>query len=61
MDAAIDDLQEEINQPIGDGEHLIHNARITQLRQMYTAWYELFELIETQDTNYELLRNSSAE
>ncbi len=61
MDAAIDDLQEEINQPIGDGEHLIHNARITQLRQMYTAWYELFELIETQDTNYELLRDSSAE
>jgi hypothetical protein len=46
MDAAIDDLQEEINQVIGEGEHTIHNARVTQLKAMYTAWYKLFELTD---------------
>lgn len=55
MDAAIDDLQEEINQVIGEGEHTIHNARVTQLKAMYSAWYKLFELIEIEDVEYELL------
>lgn len=47
MDAAIDDLQHEINQPIGQGEESIHNARVTQLRAMYACWYKLFEILET--------------
>lgn len=58
MDSAIDDLQQEINQPIGEDEHMIHNARVTQLKAMYTAWYELFEILETQETSYELLRDT---
>lgn len=58
MDAAIDDLQQEINQPIGEGEHAIHNARVLQLRAMYICWYELFEIL---DTTYELLPDRSSE
>jgi hypothetical protein len=53
MDAAIDDLQEEINQVIGEEEHTIHNARVIQLKAMYTVWYKLFELTDT--IEYELL------
>jgi deoxyadenosine/deoxycytidine kinase len=60
MDASIDDLQNEINQPIGNGEHSIHNSRVQQLRLMYSSWYKLFELLESQDTTeYELLPNTS--
>lgn len=49
MDAAIDDLQNEINQPIGQDEHLIHNARVKQLQLMYTCWKELFNIIDNLD------------
>lgn len=60
MDAGIDDLQREINQPIGEGEHLIHNARITQLKLMYMCWYKLFELLDTEDLiTYGLLSDTS--
>lgn len=61
MDGSIDDLQAEINQFIGEGEHLIHNARITQLKLMYSCWHELFKIIEEQDvadTDYELLSST---
>lgn len=46
IDSSIDDLQEEINQPIGENEELIHNARIAQLYKMYDCWYELLEMLE---------------
>jgi len=60
MDASIDDLQNEINQPIGSGEESIHNARVKQLRSMYACWYELFELLEADSyQNYELLPGTS--
>lgn len=62
MDAAIDDLQNEINQPIGEDEHLIHNARINQLQAMYICWKELFNVIdelETIDIEHGLLPNTS--
>jgi hypothetical protein len=59
MDAAIDDLQHEINQTIGEGEHAIHNARVAQLKAMYTCWYELFNLLDTIDTEHELLSSTS--
>lgn len=49
MDVSIDDLQEQINQPIGQGEEEIHNARVHQLKSMYTCWYELFRLLEEDD------------
>ena len=57
MDASIDDLQHEINQVIGEGEHSIHNSRVRQLKMMYSCWYKLFNLLEEAD--YELLRDSS--
>lgn len=57
MDASIDDLQHEINQPIGEGEHSIHNSRVKQLKLMYTCWYKLFNILEELD--YELLRDTS--
>jgi hypothetical protein len=47
MDEAIDDLQLEINQKIGPDEHSIHNARVEALKNMYLAWYELIDLIDT--------------
>ena len=47
MDDAIDDLQLEINQKIGPDEHSIHNARVEALKNMYLAWYELMEIIDT--------------
>tara|TARA_R110000868_G_scaffold52774_1_gene166297 strand:+ start:1966 stop:2286 length:321 start_codon:yes stop_codon:yes gene_type:complete len=62
MDAAIDDLQNEINQPIGQDEHLIHNARVKQLQLMYTCWKELFNIIDNLDTidvQHGLLPNTS--
>ena len=62
MDAAIDDLQNEINQPIGQDEHLIHNARVKQLQLMYTCWKELFNIIDNLDTidvEHGLLPNTS--
>ena len=51
MDAAIDDLQNEINQCIGQGEEPIHNARVTQLTLMFAAWQELFNIIDNYITN----------
>lgn len=59
MDASIDDLQNEINQVIGEGEHSIHNSRVRQLKLMYGCWYMLFNLLEEAD--YELLRDSSSQ
>lgn len=59
IDAAIDDLQHEINQNIGEGEHAIHNARVAQLKYMYACWYELFNLLDTVDTDHELLSSTS--
>jgi hypothetical protein len=62
MDAAIDDLQNEINQPIGQDEHLIHNARVKQLQLMYICWQELFNIIDSLDTidvEHGLLPNTS--
>lgn len=59
MDVAIDELQEEINQPIGQGEEAIHNARVHQLRSMYTCWYKLFALLE--EDGAEVLRDKCAE
>jgi hypothetical protein len=62
MDAAIDDLQNEINQPIGQDEHLIHNARVKQLQLMYMCWQELFNIIDSLDTidvEHGLLPNTS--
>jgi len=59
MDASIDDLQHEINQVIGEGEHSIHNSRVRQLKAMYGCWYTLFNLLE--DSEYELLRDSSSQ
>lgn len=59
MDASIDDLQHEINQPIGEGEHSIHNSRVRQLKLMYSSWYKLFEYLESYDTNERLLSNTS--
>lgn len=47
MDDAIDDLQLEINQKIGPDEHSIHNARVETLKNMYLAWYELMEIMDT--------------
>lgn len=61
MDGSIDDLQAEINQFIGDGEHSVHNARVNQLKLMYSCWHELFRIIEEQDvtdTDYELLQST---
>lgn len=62
MDASIDDLQGEINQIIGEGESSIHNARIKQLKIMYTSWYELLTILDLNDTsNYEIFREPSTE
>jgi nucleoside-specific outer membrane channel protein Tsx len=56
LDGSIDDLQIEINQPIGEGEASIHNARVHQLKLMYFCWHELFKILDEQDvTEYELL------
>tara|TARA_R110000868_G_scaffold28617_4_gene107116 strand:+ start:13149 stop:13463 length:315 start_codon:yes stop_codon:yes gene_type:complete len=61
IDGSIDDLQAEINQVIGEGEFSIHNARVNQLKFMYSCWHELFRIIEEQDvtdTDYELLQST---
>ena len=49
IDYSIDDLQDQINQPIGEGESSIHNARIHQLTLMYNCWYKLLEEPEIED------------
>jgi type II secretory pathway predicted ATPase ExeA len=62
MDVAIDELQEQINQPIGSGEETIHNARVSQLNSMYKCWYKLFALLEEEDEpRTEILRAGQAE
>lgn len=49
IDYSIDDLQDQINQPIGEGESSIHNARINQLTLMYKCWYKLLEEPDIED------------
>lgn len=59
MDQAIDELQLEINQHIGQDEHSIHNARIDQLKLMYESWYCLLDIIDsTLDKQNDVLRRS---
>lgn len=49
IDNATDELQAQINQPIGTGEESIHNARVSQLKQMFECFDELYGIIETND------------
>lgn len=53
FDFATDELQMQINQPIGIGEESIHNARVTQLKNMFDCFNELYELIEKEDVTRE--------
>ncbi len=46
LDEAIDELQREINQVIGDGEESIHNVRVKTLVSRQECWTELLDLIE---------------
>lgn len=48
LDHAIDNLQEEVNQPIGENEEPIHNARVHRLKSMYMCWNKLFTIIDEQ-------------
>jgi hypothetical protein len=48
LDHAIDDLQNQINQPIGENEEPIHNARVYRLKSMFECWNKLFIIIEEQ-------------
>lgn len=60
MDVSIDELQEQINQPIGKDEETIHNARVHQLKSMYNCWYELFKLLEEDDEGERKLLSSTS-
>lgn len=58
FDLATDELQKEINQTIGPGEESIHNARVHQLKSMFTCLNELYDIYEVRDvTESELLRS----
>lgn len=63
IDHAIDDLQEEINQPIGEHEEPIHNARVYRLKSMQTCWNKLFRIIDEQldRTESAVLRGTGTE
>lgn len=63
IDHAIDDLQEQVNQPIGENEEPIHNARIFRLKSMQTCWYKLFDIIDEQldRTESTVLRGTGTE
>lgn len=48
IDEAIDGLQAQINQKIGEDEASIHNGRIESMFLMKSKWNELIDCIETQ-------------
>lgn len=45
MEDSVDDLIEEVLQPIGVGEEAIHNARISNLTDRQNMYSELMEMI----------------
>jgi len=60
FDLATDELQKEINQPIGKGEESIHNVRVQQLKDMFLCFNELYKIIEIEDgKTIGLLQSSS--